>query len=136
MSNVEKLRAAYRTWHDTRGQNSDAWFDLFTDDVTIRSLADGAPGMEFSALRRGKADVGRYFADLAADWEMLFYHAQEFVAEGERVVMIGRCGWRHKKTGKEVETPVFAYWNFREGKVAEYFEFYDTAKAFAATQPG
>jgi ketosteroid isomerase-like protein len=67
---------------------------------------------------------------------MLFDHANEFVAEGDRVVMIGRCGWRHKKTGKEVETPVFAYWNFRDGKVAEYFEFYDTAKAFAATRPG
>ena len=135
MSNVDKLRAAYKAWHDTRGKSADVWLDLIADDVTLKSLADGAPEMEFSATRRGKDAVRAYFADLDKEWEMQFYHADEFVAEGDRVVVIGRCGWKHKGTGKVAESPTFTYWKFRDGKAAEFFEFYDTAKAFAAARP-
>lgn len=134
MSNVEKLRTAYQAWHDSRGTNTDVWLELIADDVSVRSLAGGAPGMEFTATRHSKAEMGHYFSGLAADWEMLFYYAEEFVEQGDRVVMIGRCGWRHKRTRKEVDTPAIGYWKFRDGKVVELFEFYDTAKAFAAAR--
>jgi uncharacterized protein len=136
VSNVDKLRQAYQAWHAARGKSTDMWYDLLSDDVTLRSVADGAPEMEFSVARHGKDGVREYFAGLDRDWEMLFYHADEFVADGDRVVMIGRCGWRHKGTGKEVESPIAGYWKFRDGKAVEYFDFYDTARAFAATKEG
>ena len=138
MSNVDKLRQAYQAWHDTRGKSYDIWLDLLDDCVKLRSLAGGAPEMECSAPRDGKAAIRDYFTTLDRDWEMIFYHADEYVTEGDRVVMIGRCGWRHKGTGKEVESPTVAYWKFKDGKVVEFFEFYDTAKAFAAarSEPG
>src|SRR5262245_44403283 len=113
--NVQKLRHAYQAWHDSGGTSVPAWMDLLADDVVMRSVADGAPGMEFSAARRGRAEVEHYFSGLAATWEMLFYAADEFIAEGDRVVMIGRCGWRYKPTGKEVESPIINVWRFRDG---------------------
>ncbi|MDB5307725.1 MAG: hypothetical protein JWO38_1927 [Gemmataceae bacterium] len=135
MSNVEKLRRAYQMWHDSLGRNHEAWLAILDEDVVMGSLADGAAGMKFSAPRRGHAEVRRYFAELAEDWEMLFYNADEFVETGDRIVMIGRGAWRSRKTGKEVESPLATVWRFRDGKAIEYFEFYDTAKAYFATQP-
>jgi ketosteroid isomerase-like protein len=135
VTDVDRLKAAYRAWHDSRGTDTAAWMDLLADDFDLRSIADGAAGMEFSAARRGRSAVGQYFADLAADWEMLHYSADEFVGGDDRVVVIGRCGWRHRRTGKAAESPFVGLWRFRGGKAVEYFDFYDTAKAFAAARP-
>lgn len=135
MTNVDRLKAAFRAWHDSRGADTGVWLDLVADDFVLRSAGDGRPGMEFSATRTGRGSVPDYFAGLAADWEMIHYSADEFVADGDRVVVIGRCGWRHRRTGKPVESPVVSLWRFRGGKATEVFEMYDTAGAFAAARP-
>jgi ketosteroid isomerase-like protein len=59
---------------------------------------------------------------------MMEYVAEHFVAQGDRVVMLGRCAWRYKKTGKYVWTPKADSWRFRDGKAVEFFEYYDTAQ--------
>jgi ketosteroid isomerase-like protein len=132
---VEKLRAAYRRWHDTRGQSIGDWLVLMADDVELRSAGEGASGMEFSAPRKGKATLEHYFTALHADWEMVHFTAEEFVTEGDTVVVFGRCAWKHRRTGKTAETFVINRLRFRDGLVTEFTEFYDTAKAFAAATP-
>lgn len=132
---LEKLKSAYKSWHDTRGKSVPAWLDLMADGMELRSVADGAPSMEFSAPRKGKAAAHGYFSALAGDWEMLYHNADEFIVDGDRVVVFGRVAFRHLKTGKTAETPVIHRWRFLNGLATEFFEFYDTAKAFAATQP-
>jgi uncharacterized protein len=46
--NVANLKEAYRLWHDTKAGSVDYWLNLMTDDVTFRSLAQGAETMEFT----------------------------------------------------------------------------------------
>jgi len=135
MSNVDKLRNAYQKWLDTRGKSTDVWLEILAPDVVLRSIARGEPAMKFSATRRSRAEVGQYFAELAEQWEMLEFHAEEFIAQGDRVVMLGHCAWRFRATGKTAESPVAHVWRFRDGEAVEYFEFYDTARAFAAAIP-
>jgi hypothetical protein len=65
--NVDKLRTAYQLWNDTRGGSAGHWLGLMADDVVMRSLADGADGMEFTRGRRGKAEAEQYFSGLADD---------------------------------------------------------------------
>ncbi len=48
---LEELKAAYKAWHDTRGTSVETWMALMANDVQMRSLADGKPGMEFTAPR-------------------------------------------------------------------------------------
>lgn len=132
---IEKLRVAYRRWFDTRGGSADDWMELMADDVQLRSLAGGAAGMEFSAPRSGKAALAGYFSSLVADWEMLEHAAEEFVVDGDRVAMFGRCEFRHRRTGKTARSPLIHRIVFRDGLIVEFSEFYDTAKAFAAATP-
>lgn len=135
-NHVEKLRPAYQAWHDTKGGSTEVWVALMADDIVLRSVADGAPGMEFSAPRHGKAAVGGYFAGLKADWEMVYHTADQFLADGDWVVVVGRCAFKHLRTGKTAETPIIHRVLFRDGLIVEFHEYYDTATAFAAATPG
>ena len=133
--NVAKLKAAYRQWHESKGSSVKAWLDIMTDDVKCYSLAAGAPGAEFTAAIKSKKDFERYFRGLLADWEMLHYSTDHFVSEGESVAVRGSTAWRNRKTGRAVDTPKADFWTFRDGKVVEFHEFYDTAALIAAAAP-
>jgi ketosteroid isomerase-like protein len=132
--NVEILRRGYALWNDTKANSVAHWLDLIADDVQWRSLADGATGMEFTGACDGKPDVQRYFADLGGQWAMNYYTVEEFIAQGDRVVMVGRCGWRNKKTGATVDTPKVDIIRMRDSRIVGFFELYDTAKALAAAR--
>ena len=132
---LEKLRYAYTAWHDSRGTSDDTWVALMADDIEMRSIADGAPGMEFSLPRKGKDTIRGYFSGLRADWEMIHYASEEFIVEGDRVVVFGRCAYRNRKTRKTAESVIVNRWRFHNDLAVEFFEFYDTAKAFAAAVP-
>jgi uncharacterized protein len=111
------------------------WLDLVADDVKVRSLAAGAPAAPFTGAIDSKQQFQRYFDGLLADWEMINYKTGLFIAEGERVARLGSTAWRHRKTGREVDTPKADFWTFRDGKVVEFHELYDTAALVAASQP-
>jgi ketosteroid isomerase-like protein len=132
---VGKLRKAYQLWHDTRGGSVQHWLDLMADDVRMGSLPAGAPEMAFTRASRGKAGVAEYLAGLAADWEMIHFTPEEFVAQGDRVVVLSTVAFRFRKTGKVAESPKADVFRFRDGLIVEFFEFFDTAAAFAATRP-
>jgi ketosteroid isomerase-like protein len=127
--NVAILKTAYRLWHDTKGKSVDHWLDNMTDDVKFRSLAEGAKRMEFTRTSSCKDEVRHYFAGLTADWEMIYYRVDEYVAQGDRVVALGQISFKNKHTGKILETPKADFHKFRDDKICEFFEFYDTAQA-------
>ena len=136
LDNVGALRRAYKLWHDTRGGSVQHWLDLMAEDVTMRSVTDGAPGMDFTRANLGKAQAAQYFAGLAADWEMIHFTPAEFIASGDRVVVLSTCAFRYRKTGKAAESPKADVFRFRDGQIVEFFEFFDSARALTATQPG
>lgn len=136
MSYVDQLRHAYQAWFESRGTNESVWLELFAPDVVLRSLGGGDPAMKFSITRRGRVEAQNYFAELAEQWEMLEFRADEFIAQDDRVVMLGQCAWRFRATGKTAESPIAHIWTFRDGQAVDFIEFYDTARAFAAAVPG
>ncbi len=132
---MDKLRHAYSEWNRTRGTSVATWVALLADDIDMRSVADGGPDMAFAAPRKGKAAAHDYFSALQADWEMVHHTPEEFLVDGDRVAMFGRCAFRNRKTGKIADTLVVNRWRFRDGLAVEYFELFDTARAFAAATP-
>ena len=129
---VAALKEAYRRWHETRGNSVDAFAKLWHDDIKFGSIAQGAPKMEYMTTYVGGDALLNYFEGLARDWEMIEYRADQFIAQGDRVVMLGHCSWRAKATGKVCSTPKADVWRFADGKAVEFYEFFDTAGAVAA----
>ena len=96
-------------------------------------LAGGAPGAEFTVECRSRTDFVRYLEGLTRDWEMIHYETSVFAADNDRVVMLGSTAWRNRRTRKVVDTPKADLVTFRNGRIVDFSEFYDTAKLFAAT---
>lgn len=131
-TDLERIRAAYQAWNDTKGKSMQHWLDLMSPNVRFRSLAGGAPGLEFTQDCQCSGDVERYFGALSQDWTMEHYTVNELFASGDRVVMLGPMAWTNNRTGRKIETPKADFLRMRDGKVVEFLEFYDTAKAIAA----
>ncbi len=131
--NVSILKEVYGKWADLRG-DAGVWLDILEDRVDWGSLADGKPGMEFTRPRATREEVVGYFEGLLGDWAMEFYIVNEYVAQGERVVALGECSWTHKKTGNTVTIPKVDVWLFKDGKVVQFMEHYDTHTAITAAQ--
>jgi hypothetical protein len=129
--NVALLKDAYQRWHDTKAGSVDHWLNLMTDDVQFRSLAAGAVEMQFTRPSCCKDEVKQYFAGLTNEWEMIYYRVDEYIAQSDRVVALGQVSFKNKKTGKILVTPKADFHKFRDGKICEFFEFYDTAQALA-----
>ena len=130
--NVGRLRAAYRSWHESKGANVRAWLDLIADDACFRSLAGGAAGMEFTRARCGRNEIASYFEEMTAEWEMISFTPEDFIAQADRVAAVGSCAWRSRKTGKVAESAMAHFFTFRDGKVVDVLELFDTAAAIAA----
>ena len=133
-NNVAVLKKAYAHWSENKETAFQNWMDLLADNVRFRSLADGHEAMAFTRTCNCKNDVLRYFEELASEWDMVDFQMDEFVAQGDRVVAIGNCHWRHMKTGKDVLTPKVDIFTMQDGKIVDIFELYDTHKAITATR--
>jgi hypothetical protein len=131
--NVETLRQAYGIWSETRGGRSDHWLEICDENIAFGSIAHGPPAAPYMTAFHRRDELKDYFDGLSRDWEMMEFKVDDFVAQGNRVVMLGRCAWKFRKTGKVVWTPKADSWRFDDGKAVEFFEFYDTAQVLAAT---
>ena len=54
------------------------------------------------------------------DWEMISHAMNDFIAQDDRVAVIGRAIWRHKRTGKVADTRKVDIWRFRDGKAVDF----------------
>lgn len=126
-ANVQVLREGYALWNGSKATSAQYWMGLISDDVHWRSLGAGAAGAEFTEECSSKGEVQRYFERMGEQWKLLNYSADEFVAQGDRVVMLGSCEWEHRQTGKKVHSPKVDVLRFRDGKIVEFMEYYDTA---------
>jgi ketosteroid isomerase-like protein len=133
--NVAILRRAYNEWHACKAGSLDCWIAVTATNISLKSLADGAGEVEFTKQRNGKEAFLEYLRGLTADWEMISYTIDEFIAQGDRVVAVGQTSWRNKKTGKAFDTPKIDLWTMSDGRAVRFAEYYDTAKIFAAAAP-
>lgn len=107
--------------------------NALTDDVEWQEPPGGAP--PFQGTYRGREGVGRFFQALAAAVEVEAFAPREFLAQAETVVALGSYRFRAKKTGTSYETGWAMVWRFRNGKVAR-FEIYKDSAAEAAALRG
>jgi ketosteroid isomerase-like protein len=127
-SNLAALQSAYRNWHDSKGGNVDEILDLFADDIQMHSALSGDVPSAVAGVHISKAQARDYFEGLLKDWEMIFYEVDRYIvdASGDEIVMVGRCSFRNKATGRSLETPKVDVCTFRDGRIVRFQECYDT----------
>jgi len=132
---VECLREVYRLWKESRGSDTKPWLELLSDTIQFRSLGATSPTIGFARDGTSRADVLRYFEDLARDWEMIDYEVEHMIAEGDRVAVLSHCSWRNRHTGKASTSMKADFYRFVDGRIVEFAELFDTAGAVDAAMP-
>jgi ketosteroid isomerase-like protein len=68
------------------------------------------------------------FARLGAEWDGFSAVPQEIVDGGDTVVALGRYGGVYKATGAKVNAQFVHVFKFKDGKVASFQQYTDTAQ--------
>ena len=120
--NVEILRGAYAAFG--RG-DMEAVADTWEADIEF--AGPNSSRMPGAGPHRGKAEVARLFTGMRDRWEGLVLSPDEFVEQGETVVVLGHLEGRAKATGTDVKVPFVHVWRMREGKAYRGQALTDTA---------
>jgi ketosteroid isomerase-like protein len=126
-ANVQLVRLEYE--HFKTG-NIPALLGLVSEDVEWQ-LPDIA-SVPFSGKRRGREQVGQFFAAVNREQETLQFEPRQLIAEGDSVVAIGHYAWRVRSIGRQFDCDWAHVFTVRGGRVAAFQEFTDTALAAAA----
>jgi uncharacterized protein len=107
--------------------------NMLADDVVW--VTPGPPEqLPAAGMRHGRAEVAQFFSVLKDTEEVEQFEPREFIAQGDKVVALIKYRSRIKATGRTVDTELAHVFTLRDGKIAEFREFFDTAAAVAAFQ--
>jgi ketosteroid isomerase-like protein len=128
--NTQSVQQGYAAF--ARG-DVQAVLDMMADDVVWIS-----PGprnlLPTAGERHGRAQVAEFFSTLNEAEEIERFDPHEFIAQGDKVVALVNYRSRVRATGQTIETELAHVFTMRNGKIAEFREFFDTAAAVAAFQ--
>jgi len=131
MSNTDTLKQGYEAFG--RG-DLDGAIENFADD--IRWENPEAPQFPNNGVTEGKDSVKELFASLSNYWESFNLTPDEFIEQGDTVVVLSHSEAKGKETGNEVKLPWVHIWRFSDGKASEVQALTDTALAADALGSG
>jgi uncharacterized protein len=110
-----------------------AILNVLADDVEFHEPPGGAP--PFTGIYQGRDGAGAFFQGMAGAVDVLMLEPQEFVAQGDTVVVLGHYRFRAKSTGITYDTDWAMVWWFRGDKVVK-FQIHDDSATEAAALRG
>ena len=107
--------------------------DLCADDVQWASPE--SEYVPFSGLFRGKDGVRDVLTNMSQSIEMTQFEPQTFIAEGDKVAVVGVSRGTVRATGNSYENSWVHVFTFKDGKVSRFDAFGDTAATIDAFRP-
>lgn len=96
-------------------------------DASVEWKTPGPSDLPTAGTRRGPAQVGEFFGTLAGIMDFEQFEPQTFIADGDKVVVVGREKFKVKATGKTISGDWCHVFTVRNGKIVAFHEFLDTA---------
>lgn len=124
--NIEKMIEVYRAYGEG---NAEPLCQLFAPDGQLRHVVP-QDVYAFAKPQRGPDGARAAIALIGEDYEWLTFRGLETIAEGDTVFSITGGRIRHKASGNEAVLHLADFVRFREGRVREYVQFFDSAGAY------
>lgn len=124
--NLEIVRRGYEAFG--RG-DIEALLGLFDDQ--IEWVSPGPPELPTSGTRRGRQQVAAFFKSVDELFDIQRFEPKTFIAEGDRVVVLGEDTSRIKATGKVLDSQWAHAFTLRGSKIVAFQEYIDTAPVVA-----
>jgi uncharacterized protein len=122
-TNLQVVKDAYEAF--LRG-DVDTVLETLADDVEWEVA--GPSEIPYAGVFRGKSGVADFFRILADSDDVLFFEAETFFTHDDRVAVFGHYNARVKATGNEAHADWVHSFVIRNGKIAMFREYFDTAK--------
>ena len=100
------------------------------EDVTIEFY--GPASIPYAGSYRGLPEARRFFETVLASVDVLRFEPEEFLADGDKVVVTGSLKLTAKATGRTFDSAFVHVITVRDGKWVRFRDFMDTAVATAA----
>jgi len=103
---------------------------LMAPDI-VWNEAEGNPYADLNPYIGPEAVMSGLMSRLVSEWEDTSVTPDEFVVEGDRVVVFGRYGETWKATGKTIDIPFVHSWTVEDAKLVAFQQYTDTAALVA-----
>jgi ketosteroid isomerase-like protein len=117
---VKRLYDAYKR-HDISSV-----LDMFTDDAVLHGPAP-AGVLPWGGIYDGRGRIADFFKALGESLEPHQFELRDFIAQGNKVVVLGYQRGLAKPTGRPYEIEFVHLWSVRDGRFTEFRVFNDTA---------
>jgi len=123
---VVLARDGYRMF----GEGDPAFLDNWDPEIEWH-VPDTLPG---GGDLHGPAEVLAFFETVSGLWENPLPEPEEFLAAGDKLMVLGTWRARARSTGVEVELPFVHVQQFRGGKLVCFRNYIDAAKALQSLE--
>jgi ketosteroid isomerase-like protein len=131
MSEQENLKSVRQVYQGFVHSDLGAIVQPLAEDVDWQ-IVGHFQKVPWPAAWRGRRALERYFTILAEALEVEIFQPDEFIVDGDNVVVLGHERMVARATGRIVEASWAQVWTFREGLVIRYREYTDSAAWEAA----
>lgn len=121
---VERVYAAFAEG------DMETFAGLMAPDIAWNE-AEGNPYADMNPYIGPEAVMSGLISRLVAEWDDLSVSPHEYVVDDDRVVVFGRYKETWKATGKTIDIPFVHSWTVRDGRLASFQQYTDTAALVA-----
>lgn len=130
MSKTEQIQALYAAFG--RG-DVNAILEKLADNVDWNNDRVHSSEIPWNGNFTGKARVPQFFAAVADHADLPVFNPHTFIEGGDHVAVLLHIEGRIKKNGRPLNNDAVHVWRFdRDGKIASYRHYNDTAMELAA----
>ncbi len=131
MSADENTRLAQSGYEAFGRGDMAALAEVMADDIEWVIPGDPADDPNAGTFK-GKEAVLGWFGGLASNLDFTTFEPREFIAQNDKVVSLVYVEATVRDTGRAVVNHEAHVWTFRDGKLARFQNYFDTAAAAAA----
>jgi uncharacterized protein len=133
MNEQENTRLVQQAYKKIQTGDIQAVLNSFAEDVQWQLPEMG--NVPFAGTWRGREGVSQFFNKVFEVQDVVEFEPQEYVAQGDKVVVLGRFLMRTKTTGGEFRSDWAHVWTVEGDKVTRFNEYVDTAVVSRAHRP-
>jgi ketosteroid isomerase-like protein len=133
MNSQDSTQLVKHVYESFRNGDAESFLDALDADIEwhIPEMAD----VPFGGTWRSREGVSQFLRKLSESQEVLDFRAEQFIAQGNTVVVLGCFVMYVKSTGRESASDWAHVWTLNGGKVTHFREYVDTATVTRAHAP-
>jgi len=127
MNEQENTKLVAKTYELFTSGDIETLLGMYSDDVSWETPK--VENMPFGGKVSGRDKVAEFFTILDEHEEFSVFEPTEFIAQGDKVVVLGNFAWSIKSTNKEYASDFAHIVTVADGKITGFYEFFDNAAA-------